>query len=159
MIGTRWRDWLHQDKHRGRQGGPWGWALGLVLVALAANLLVNHAIPGAHVAAGLGLIACLVLIARAERLSAADLGLACSAWPAGLRWGAAAAVLVGAAYALGYLVTPVRQAIPDGDGGLGRAVLWTVLVVIPLGTVLPEEFAFRGLLLALLGRRYGVLSG
>lgn len=68
-------------------------------------------------------------------------------------------MLVGAAYALGYLVTPVRQAIPDGDGGLGRAVLWTVLVVIPLGTVLPEEFAFRGLLLALLGRRYGVLSG
>jgi membrane protease YdiL (CAAX protease family) len=129
------------------------------LVALAANLLVNHAIPGAHVAAGLGLIACLVLLARAERLSAADLGLARSAWPAGLRWGAAAAVLVGAAYALGYLVTPVRQAIPDGDGGLGRAVLWTVLVVIPLGILLPEEFAFRGLLLALLGRRYGVLSG
>ena len=129
------------------------------MVALAVNLLVNHAVPGAHVAAGLGLIACLVAIARAERLSVADLGLARSAWPAGLWWGAAAAVLVGAAYALGYLVTPVRQAIPDGDGGLGRAVLWTVLVVIPLGTVLPEEFAFRGLLLALLGRRYGVLSG
>ena len=31
--------------------------------------------------------------------------------------------------------------------------------MIPLGTVLPEEFAFRGLLLALLGRRYGVLAG
>src|SRR4030095_7707835 len=27
------------------------------------------------------------------------------------------------------------------------------------GTVLPEELAFRGLLLALLGRRYGVLGG
>lgn len=159
MIGIRWRDWLHQDKQRGRQGGPSGWALGFVVVALAANLLVNHAIPGAHVAAGLGLIACLVVIARAERLSAADLGLARSAWPAGLWWGAAAAGLVGAAYALGYLVTPVRQALPDGDGGLGPAVLWTVLVVIPLGTVLPEEFAFRGLLLALLGRRYGVLAG
>jgi membrane protease YdiL (CAAX protease family) len=48
---------------------------------------------------------------------------------------------------------PVREALPDGEGGLGRAALWTVLVVIPLGTVLPEEFAFRGLLLALLGRR------
>jgi hypothetical protein len=31
-----------------------GSALGLVVVALAANLLVNHAIPGAHVAAGWG---------------------------------------------------------------------------------------------------------
>jgi len=32
-------------------------------------------------------------------------------------------------------------------------------VVIPLGTVLPEELAFRGVLLALLGRRYGVRAG
>jgi membrane protease YdiL (CAAX protease family) len=31
--------------------------------------------------------------------------------------------------------------------------------MIPLGTVLPEELAFRGLLLALLGRRYGVAAG
>jgi membrane protease YdiL (CAAX protease family) len=54
---------------------------------------------------------------------------------------------------------PVREALPDGEGGLGRAALWAVLVVIPLGTVLPEELAFRGLLLALLGRRYGVLAG
>jgi hypothetical protein len=45
------------------------------MVALAANLLVNQAISGAHVAAGLGLIACLVVIARVEGLSAADLGL------------------------------------------------------------------------------------
>ena len=36
MIGTLWRDWLHQDEHNGRQGGPWGWAFGLVMVALAA---------------------------------------------------------------------------------------------------------------------------
>jgi uncharacterized protein len=129
------------------------------MVALAANLLVNHAIPGAHVAAGLGLITCLVAIARAQRVSRAELGLAHSAWPAGLWWGLAAAALVGTVYALGYLVTPVREALPDGAGGLGRAVLWAVLVVIPLGTVLPEELAFRGLLLALLGRRYGVLAG
>jgi len=58
-----------------------------------------------------------------------------------------------------YLLAPVRQALPEAEGGLGRAVLWTVLVVIPLGTVLPEELAFRGLLLALLGRRYGLLAG
>jgi uncharacterized protein len=39
------------------------------------------------------------------------------------------------------------------------ARLWAVLVVIALRTVLPEEFAFCGLLLALLGRRCGVLAG
>ena len=93
-----------------------------------------------------------------QGLTTADLGLARPTWAAGLRWGAAAAALVGTAYALASVTGPVREALPDGEGGLGRAALWTVLVVIPLGTVLPEELAFRGLLLALLGRRYGLLA-
>jgi membrane protease YdiL (CAAX protease family) len=120
-------------------------------------MVIDRAVSGAHVAVRLA--ACLLVIARAQGLAVADLGLARSTWSAGLWWGAAAVALVGAAYALGYLVTPVRQALPHGDGGLGRAVLWAVLVMIPLGTVLPEELAFRGLLLALLGRRYGVAAG
>src|SRR5215216_5447944 len=136
-----------------------GRAVGLVIVALAGAKVVDRVVPGADVAIGLGLVACLVAIARGQGLTAADLGLARSTWPAGLRWGAAAAALVGTAYALAYVAGPVREALPDGEGGLGRAALWTVLVVIPLGTVLPEELAFRGLLLALLGRRHGLLAG
>ena len=134
------------------------WTVGLVLAALAVALAVDRGF-GAHVAVGLGLAACLLVIARVQGLTAADLGLAQSTWPVGLRWGTAAATLVGAAYALAYLIAPVRQALPESDGEIGRAALWAVLVVIPLGTVLPEELAFRGLVLALLGRRYGVLSG
>ncbi|HEX4908326.1 MAG TPA: CPBP family intramembrane glutamic endopeptidase [Actinomycetes bacterium] len=133
-------------------------AVGLALAALAAGLVVDRAVGDAHLAVGLVLAACLLAVARACGLTAADLGLARSAWPAGLRWGAAAAALVGAAFAVAYLLAPVRQALPDAEGGLGRAVLWTVLVVIPLGTVVPEELAFRGLLLAQLGRRRGVLA-
>jgi membrane protease YdiL (CAAX protease family) len=133
-------------------------AVGLVLAALAVALVVERAVGGAHLAVGLGLAACLLAVARAAGLTAADLGLARSAWPAGLRWGVAAAALVGAAYAVASLLGPVRQALPEGDGGLGRATLWAVLVVIPLGTVVPEELAFRGLLLALLGRGRGVLA-
>ena len=135
-----------------------GWTVGLALAALAVAKAVDRAAPGAHVAVGLGLVACLVAIARGQGLTAADLGLARSTWPAGLRWGAAAAVLVVVVYVLAYVTGPVREALPDGEGGPGWAALWTVLVVIPLGTVLPEELAFRGLLLALLDRRYGDLS-
>ena len=135
-----------------------GQAVGIVLVALAVAKVVDRAVPDADVAVGLGLVACLVAVARVRGLTAADLGLARSTWPAGLRWGAAAAALVGTAYALAYVTGPVREPLPDGEGGLGRSALWTVLVVIPLGTVLPEELAFRGLLLALLGRRYGLLA-
>jgi uncharacterized protein len=136
-----------------------GWALGLVLTVLAVAMVADRAVPDAHVAVGLGLAAWLVAITRAQGFTAADLGLARSTWRTGLRWGAAAAALVGAAYALAYLVAPVREALPEAGGGIGRAALWAVLVVIPLGTVLPEELAFRGLLLVLLGRRLGLLAG
>jgi uncharacterized protein len=135
-----------------------GWALGLALAVLAVGLVVDRAVAGAHVAIGLGLAACLVVIARACGLTAADLGLARSTWPAGLRWAAAAAAVVAAAYALGFVVAPAREALPDAGGDLGPDVLVRVLVVIPLGTVLPEELAFRGLLLALLRRDRGVLA-
>jgi membrane protease YdiL (CAAX protease family) len=135
-------------------GGPR--AVGLVLAALAAGLVLDRAVA-AHVPVGLGLAACLLVTAWAARLRAAELGLARAALPAGLRWGAAAAALVGAAYLLALLVAPVRDAVPEGGGGVGRAAL-AALVVIPLGTVLPEELAFRGILPALLGRRFGVLA-
>jgi membrane protease YdiL (CAAX protease family) len=131
-------------------------AVGLVLAVLVTGLLIDQAAPGGHVAVGLGLAACLLAVARAARLTVADLGLSRPAWPSGLRWGAAAAAVVAAAYALALLVPPVRQALPDTGGGVGRAALLAALVVVPLGTVLPEELAFRGLLLALLGRGHGV---
>ena len=133
--------------------------LGLVLAALALATVVDRAVAGGHLAVGLGLTACLIGVARGQGLTAADLGLARSTWRTGLRWGAAAAALVGAAYALAYLIGPVRQALPDGTGDVDREALWAILVVIPLGTVLPEELAFRGLLLDLLGRRQGMLAG
>jgi membrane protease YdiL (CAAX protease family) len=103
---------------------------------------------------GLGLTACLAGIARVQGLGAAELGLARSSRPAGLRWGAAAAAVVAAAYALSLLIAPLRDALAHTEGGIGRGALWAVLVVVPLGTVVPEELAFRGLLLALLGRRH-----
>lgn len=132
-----------------------GWALGFALAVLAVGLAVDQAVAGAHVAVGLGLAACLVAIAGACGLTAADLGLAWSTWRAGLRWGAAAAAFVVAVYALASLIEPVRAVLPEAGGDLGHTAL-TILVVIPLGTVLPEELAFRGLLLSLLGRRWSV---
>jgi membrane protease YdiL (CAAX protease family) len=131
-----------------------GVGVGLVLAVLAVAMAVDHAVAGAHLAVGLGLAACLAGIARAQGLTAADLGLARSSWPAGLRWGAVAAAVVAAAYALGLLVAPLRDALPHDPGGVGRGALWAVLVVVPLGTVVPEELAFRGVLLALLDRRH-----
>jgi membrane protease YdiL (CAAX protease family) len=127
--------------------------VGLVLAALVVARVVDAVVPGAHVAVGLGLTVCLVVIARAEGLTAAELGVARSTWGSGLRWGLAVAALVAAGYALASLIPPVRDALPGGESGLGRGALTAILVVIPLGTVIPEELAFRGLLLPLLGRQ------
>ena len=94
--------------------------MGVLLGVLAVGLVVDQAVPDVHLAVGLGLVAGLVVVARATGLTAADLGLARSTWPAGLRWGAAAAALVGASFALSLLIAPVRHAVPDGDE-IGRA--------------------------------------
>ena len=136
-----------------RAGGAW--TAGLVLAALAVALVVDRAVAGAHVAVGLALAAGLLLIALALGLTMADLGLARPRGAAGLRWGAAAAAVVATAYALGWLIPPLRAALPQASGDLQGGTLATVLLVIPLGTVLPEELAFRGLLLALLERHLG----
>jgi hypothetical protein len=51
-----------------------GRAVGLVIVALAVAKVVDRAVSGADVAVGLGLVACLVAIARGQGLTTADLG-------------------------------------------------------------------------------------
>ena len=56
-------------------------------------------------------------------------------------------------FALGMLLPATRSAFVDtriGDAGVA-GLLWVVLVQIPLGTVVLEEVAFRGVLPALMG--------
>ncbi len=124
------------------------------LVLVAASVLDDGG-PARHVAVGLGVVLALALVGAAAGLTPSDLGLAPGAVTSGVRWGVAAASVVAVGAVLAYAVPPVRDALRDaGEQSLG-AVLVAVLVVIPLGTVLPEEFAFRGLLWGLLHRSYG----
>ena len=129
---------------------PLGWltvTVGLLLTSLVANRLV----PPAHLAIGLGSVLVLAAVARLTALTPAELGL--SRWRAGLRWGvaSAAAVVLGYAIALGV----ARDALSGSADRSWPAVLLAALVIAPLGTVLPEELAFRGVLWALLRRRHG----
>jgi uncharacterized protein len=125
------------------------------LVLVAASVLDDGSGPARHVAVGLGLVLALALVGAAAGLTPADCGLAPDTVARGVRWGAAAASVVGVGTALAYAVGPVRDALQDAGEQSPGAVLMAVLVVIPLGTVLPEEFAFRGVLWGLLHRSYG----
>lgn len=130
-----------------------------VAVLAAANLLNNWLArgPAMYVLICVTATAALLMIARWDGLTRADLGLDPEGVRRGLRW---APVLV----AIVLLVLLVLLALPAGreafrdsratDLSLGR-MLFGALVRVPFGTVLLEETAFRGVLWAMIRRRYG----
>lgn len=102
-----------------------------------------------YVPANLTLAGLLVAAARRRDLTWAELGLAPAHIRAGARWGAAGAAAVAGALALGLVIPAVAPLLQDARvTGLGpRALASRTLVRIPLGTVVLEEVAFRGVLL------------
>jgi membrane protease YdiL (CAAX protease family) len=102
----------------------------------------------------------LLAIGRRSGLSWDDLGLGRRSWARGAVVALASALLVALIYAVAVSVPATRLAFLDARYQLpiGRA-LFSALVVIPLGTVIIEEIAFRGVLMGLLTRRRGVRWG
>jgi uncharacterized protein len=130
-------------------------SLGLTIgVLAAANVLSHRVFPQADAAVSVAMVGGLAMVGRASHLSAGDLGLARGAAAAGLRWGAVAAALTAAGYGIAALVPAARDATALPTQSWPSALL-QALVVIPLVTVIPEEFAFRGVLWGLLNRRSG----
>jgi membrane protease YdiL (CAAX protease family) len=100
---------------------------------------------------GLAVTAAMVAVARGFGLHASDLGLVKSTMMVGLRWGGAALAVAGCLYAVALMIPAIRDAV-GGSAGSWPQALVAAFVVIPLGTVIPEEVAFRGVLWALLRR-------
>jgi uncharacterized protein len=130
------------------------WFTGGLCVVLAGwNNLVVHRLPGqptSAVVANVAAAGVLLAVARRAGLTWEELGLDPRRLPAGLGWGAACAALVAAAYAVAVAGPPLRPLLTDArvDGLDGADVATEALVQIPLGTVLWEEVAFRGVLQA-----------
>ncbi|MEP6560061.1 MAG: CPBP family intramembrane glutamic endopeptidase [Nakamurella sp.] len=132
---------------------PTSLALTLGVLA-AANVLSHRVIPQADAAVSIAMVGSLAAVAGSSKLVADDLGLARAAVPKGLRWGGAAAAVTAAVYGIGALIPAVRQATALPGQSWATSLL-QALVVIPLATVIPEEFAFRGVLWGLLNRQSG----
>ena len=92
--------------------------------------------------------------AAASGLTATDVGLGSEELAPGLRLGSAAAAATAGGWVLIAAVPATRPVLRDDRiaGLSGREVAYQALVRIPLGTVLWEETAFRGVLQAALGR-------
>src|SRR5215467_14898839 len=92
--------------------------------------------------------------AAASGLTATDLGLGRAELRPGLRLGSRLAAAAAGGWVLLAAVPATRPVLRDERvaGLSGRSLAYQVMVRIPLGTVLWEETAFRGVLQAALGR-------
>jgi uncharacterized protein len=127
-------------------------ASGAVVLVLAAINVTDHLLhPPWWVRAleGAGLLAW----ARFDGLSWPQLGLGRDRLASGCRWGLGAIGVVAGVYVVGVLLPLTRPAFQDVryDLPLSEA-LRTAFVVIPLGTVVLEEIAFRSVLWGFLSR-------
>ncbi|MDP9397470.1 MAG: CPBP family intramembrane metalloprotease [Actinomycetota bacterium] len=138
----------------GRRWLPLAGTAGVLLAW--GNLVVPRLPPGTGVrtVANIAAVLALVVVARAYGLRWAELGVTRSTWRAGVRWGAAAFAVLAAGYLVVLAVPALRRALEDPrvEGMTAGALLLRALLLIPLGTVLCEEVAFRGVLLALASR-------
>lgn len=145
-----------------RNGGEpalplWGaWLLVLALIPVL-NVLNNVVIPRWYVVTGPVAAALLLGIARAAGLTWDELGLARRTWKLGALWALAVIAVVTSVYLAGVLLPLTRGMFEDNRvraDSLG-ALLFAVVIRIPLGTMLLEEVLFRGVLLALGARTMG----
>ena len=142
---------------RSDERATWLFAAALVPVLGAWNNVVVTRLPGyptSYVAGNVVAAGVLLLAARAVGLSWDELGLSRRRLRAGARWGGVCVLLVTAVYVAALSVPAARPLLADArlTGADAREIAYAALVRIPLGTVLWEEVAFRGVLLATLAR-------
>lgn len=130
-------------------------ALGAVLVLLAvSNVMSNRVLPlWAYVPWNFGMAVLLVCVAWWAGQGPVAIGLGIRYWHRPVAVGLLLASVTALVFTIGMVLPATREAFLDSraaDSGL-TTMLYQVLIRIPLGTVLLEEVAFRGVLPALLG--------
>ncbi|GAA1641325.1 CPBP family intramembrane glutamic endopeptidase [Actinoplanes couchii] len=132
---------------------------GAVLVILIAVNVANKFGPsGTGLVAGPLVALLLILVGRRAGLTWHDLGLSRRTLLPGLKYAVGAVVVVAAVYAIGAAIPFTRPAFQDVRYHLHlSAALLAAFVVVPLGTVLLEEVAFRGVLMGLVNRHRGAV--
>jgi len=134
-----------------------GLALAVLVVVTAARFL---GLAGPTVVWTSLMTAALVLVARTSGATFADLGLRPSDAGRGLRYGALASAVVLVVLVVAAVLPVTSGALHDARGDISAGQLARELVVdVVLLTAIPEEFAFRGVLLGSAVARWGPLRG
>ena len=128
-------------------------ATGVVIVVLAALNIGKSLLPTGDALLSVAGAVALLVFARATGLTWAQLGLSRDRLRSGHRWAWAAVAVVAVIYVVGVLIPAIRPAFLDTRYNFGLAeALFTAFVVIPIGTVVFEEVAFRSVLWGMLSR-------
>lgn len=135
----------------------------LDLVLLGLLIIVNILNHSPYVAqrwyVPTGVIGSVIIVWIGYRagVTLSDIGLGPNSWIRGLIWSAGCIALVTSVYVIGGSMTFTRRFLADDRAVLGpRTLAYKVLVNVPLGTVLFEELAFRGVGLALLAQWFPI---
>src|ERR1700759_5650735 len=129
----------------------------VVLVVLAAvNVADKYGPRHTGLIAGPLVAAALGVLARLAGLTWTDLALPRGTLVPGLKYAVGAVLAVAVVYTIGAALPLTRPAFHDVRYHLHLgAALLAAFIVVPLGTVLLEEVAFRGVLLGLVRRHRG----
>jgi membrane protease YdiL (CAAX protease family) len=128
----------------------------VVVAILACVNVIDVKVPHASLVAGPVCAACLIALARLAGLNWPDLGLGRGTWRRGAIWAAIEIAAVAVVFAVGAALPLTRSAFRDSRYQLSWPhALLTAFVLIPVGTVLLEEVAFRGVLWGLLRQARG----
>ncbi|MGT2527048.1 CPBP family intramembrane glutamic endopeptidase [Streptomyces nojiriensis] len=142
-----------------RRIGTWP-AVGLTVAVLVVANLVMHRWSGPIGVLTAVMVSALLLgVLRWAGGTRADAGLAPGTLARGARWALALAGIVAVVYLAGALLPPTRTLFEDRryEGMSAGGLLLRVLVTVPVGTVLVEEVAFRGVLYGLVDRARGAV--
>jgi membrane protease YdiL (CAAX protease family) len=135
---------------------PFRRAVAVIVAFLALVNVIDVRVAHASLVLGPAAAAGLLVFARRAGLSWPELGLGAGTRRRGLAWAAAAIGAVAVVFAVGAALPLTRRVFRDSRYDLGRRdALLTAFVLIPMGTVLLEEVAFRGVLWGLLRRARG----
>lgn len=139
--------------------GDIGAMAGVVLAMLGFQALTRKVEGQHYVSAALITTAGLIVIGWKHGVTLTELGLGRSTWLTGLIWSVGIIVTVGIVIGIAGGIPRMQKYFADDRVSEADGVLTSrrVLLDIPFGTVLVEEFAFRGLLLALMTAQWGVV--
>jgi membrane protease YdiL (CAAX protease family) len=130
-----------------------------VVVVLGAVNVLDHEFGGLAIWLAAPGAAVLIAFARRLGLSWSELGMGRDRLRAGAWYAAGAVALVAAVYAVAVLIPATRKGFLDSRYHVGAAeALGTAFGRIPLGTILFEEVAFRGVLWAFVSRLSSPIS-